>query len=440
MARATFRDPAGMEAQSASLQQEIARILVNAPALPVEVPAFDAVLQKVEVRQGGIELVFGKQAPIARIRLAAQNDTKGGWSGMEATVIELHRPSESFLQSMRVIAARLRRSIDRTKWQAAWIQAKKLAALPADIPLGFYRQLVPGVAGQGLVRTGFNCNQNCGICWQDREWGRFGSEQVLIWIEDLYLAGARRLIISGGEPTLDHSLASYIEWARTLGFDTITLETNAIRFASSGLAEQLRDAGLSDCFVSLHSGDAAISDAITRAPGTFGKTVAGIKSLLAAHLPVRLNCVMTAEGLPTLPGFPGFVRSTFGNDPGLQGIMLSQPTDPYDPQLLARIVPPPQQLRIALKQTIDRAFELKLPISGLDGPCGPPLCAFGADPRITGLRPIPETIDGRIYLAACDECSVRAACFGARAADVELYGEDCVVPIRSYPASLPGRK
>ena len=46
--------------------------------------------------------------------------------------------------------------------------------------MGFYRQLVAGLDhAEGLIRTGFLCNQDCGICWQDRAWGRHTPEQVL---------------------------------------------------------------------------------------------------------------------------------------------------------------------------------------------------------------------------------------------------------------------
>jgi MoaA/NifB/PqqE/SkfB family radical SAM enzyme len=288
---------------------------------------------------------------------------------------------------------------------------------------------------QGLVRTGFNCNQDCGICWQDRTWGRFGGEQILTWIEDLRAAGARDLIISGGEPTLDRQLESYIRHARSLGFGAVTLETNAIQFSKGGLADRLRDAGLSDCFVSLHSGDATTSDAITRAPGTFVRTVAGIKALLAARIPVHLNCVMTREGIDHLAGVPDFVHAEFGRDPHLQSLMLSQPSDPFDKALLPTIVPDPARIRALLPGVIDRAFALGITVRGLDGPCGPPLCAFGADRRITGLTPVLEQLAGRTYLPPCQECAVRNACFGVRAADAEIFGDACVRPFAAPPAA-----
>ncbi len=439
MAGAVFRDPPDFDAKVAALRLEIARALVKAPTLPIELRAFDLTLLSVEADRNAIDLVLGKGSPIAKLRLERApielaNDASTVRRAVEVTIIEVHPDAKRFQRQLESMATRLRAAITTDKWRWAREPARLLAEMPVGVPFAFYRQIVPGVGEHGLVRTGFNCNQNCGICWQDRDWGRFGPEQTLTWIEDLYAAGARRLIISGGEPTLDSKLESYIRHARELGFRGVTLETNAIQFSKPGLAVRLRDAGLSDCFVSLHSGDAETSDAITRAPGTFGRTVAGIQALLAAEVPVRINCVMTREGIDHLEGVPDFIHATFGAHPFLHGLMLSQPTDPYDRALLPSILPEPGRLRTVLRAVIDRAFALGIPVSGLDGPCGPPLCAFGADRRITALTPISEHLDGRTYLAACEHCAVRAACFGVRVADVQLYGEACASPLASTPS------
>jgi len=436
MAAAAFRDPPGIEVENAALQREIARILVKAPELPVELPAFDLTLLAIEASRDAIDLVLGKSSPIVRLRMRPSRpaDDRENAAAVDVQAIAVHASVDRFRRQIDAMARRLRAAISAEKWAAAMQPARRLAARPVGVPLAFYRQLVPGVAGQGLVRVGFRCNQDCGICWQDRHWGRFDAEQILVWIEDLHAAGARNLIISGGEPTLDAQLEDYIRRARAIGFRTVTLETNAIQFARPGLAERLRDAGLGDCFVSLHSGDAATSDAITRAPGTFAKTVAGVHALLAAGVPVQLNCVMTREGIDHLEGVPDFVHTTFGNHPQLQGLMLSQPSDPFDLTLLPKIVPEPQRVRAILPRVIDRAFALGVPARGLDGPCGPPLCAFGADRRITSLQSISELLDSRTYLPACDGCAVRHACFGVRRADADLYGDACAQPLLAPPS------
>ncbi len=431
MAGIEFRDPPDVEARAAALEVEIARTLVRAPSLPVELPAFDLTLLGVAPGAQHVDLVLGKSEPIAHLRITRSDDPT---AAVEVDVVEVNGAAARFGKHLDKMARRLRPAISLEKWRRANRTARELAALPVGVPLAFYRQIVPGVDGQALVRVGFRCNQNCGICWQDRQWGTYGPEQILLWVEDLRNAGAHSLIISGGEPTLDPDLQAYIERAREVGFRNVTLETNAILFAKGRHAERLRSAGLSDCFVSLHSGDAATSDLITRAPGTFERTVAGIKALLDAAVPVRLNCVLTAEGIDHLESVPALVAGEFAGHPHFKGLMLSQPSDPFDPALIPSIVPEPSRLRQVLYRVIDRAFDLGISISGLDGPCGPPLCAFGADPRITDLAPASERLSGRTFLPACDACAVREACFGARNADVDLFAEACVAPLADRPA------
>jgi hypothetical protein len=418
---ARFRDPPPPDAEAGEVKREIARILVRAPTLPIDLPVFKLTLLDVEAGRRGIDLLIGKSSPIARLRLRAADKNEpvplGKPPAVSISIEQIHSDAVRFDRELRTMADRIRSAVTAEQWEQAKSIAKKLQGLPVGVPIGFFRQIVAGVVPiQGLVRTGFNCNQDCGICWQGRDWGRFGADQVRTWIEDLYAAGARQIIISGGEPTLDPELESYVRLAKTLGFHDITLETNAIQFAKDGMAQRFRDAS------------------ITRAPGTFVRTVKGIQALLAANVKVNLNCVMTNEGLDHLAGLPDFIHSSFGKHPLLDGLMLSLPTNSFDPKLDQQIIPEPTKLRRILKPTIDRAFELGLVVRGLDGPCGPPLCAFGADRRITNLQPIPESLDFRQYLPGCSGCSVRHACFGVRSGQAALYGDACIQPI-STPAA-----
>lgn len=420
---ARFRDPPSVEEHAARLRSELARILVAAPSLPVELPAAQLALVDVHADRRGIDLLLGPSDPVARLRITMSD-------AASVAVSELHPAAQRYQRILGALAARVERSITKEKWARARAVADELITLPSGVPLGYFRQIVAGVEPlQGLVRTGFRCNQDCGMCWQARDWGRYGPEQILVWIDDLRALGASSLIISGGEPTLDPELPRYIEHARSIGLASITLETNAIQMAKPGNAQRLRDAGLTTAFVSLHSGDADVSDAITRAPGTHARTVLGVRALLDAGVPVVLNAVMTGEGIDRLGALPDFVHDTFGPHPLLRSLMISYPTEPFDRALVPEIVPEPARLRAALREAIDRALALGIRVRGLDGPCGPPLCAFGADPRITELRPVPGQVDFRLHVAACDRCVVKHVCFGVRSVDVDRYGEACVEPI-----------
>lgn len=438
-----FRDPPSLDERSRALQERVAAALVRAPRVPIELPAFKLTLLEVRADRKGIELVVGIESPIAALRfervrdLASLGASTPGTAPVKVSVRTLHEPTaRRFERELAVMSERVRASLTPARWDEAWAHARGLAELPVGVPMGFYRQLVAGIDHpEALVRTGFLCNQDCGICWQDRTWGRFDAAQVLTWIEDLYLGGARSIILSGGEPTLDPALERYVRHARSLGYAQVTLETNAVQLAKPGLAQRLRDAGVTSAFVSLHSAREEVSDAITRAPGTHARTLKGIAALFETGMVVKLNAVMTQEGLHCLSELPDFLDRTFGAwKSQLLGLMLSFPTQPWDASLVPAIAPDPVVLRRELRRTIDRAIALGLNPHGLDGPCGPPLCAFGADPRVTALTPVPEPVDFRAHLAPCAGCAVRDACFGVRTTDAQLYGDACVEPLRERPS------
>ncbi|MFO0629316.1 MAG: radical SAM protein [Polyangiales bacterium] len=448
---AVFRDPPPRDDEARALRVEIARALVRAPSLPVALPRFQLTLCDVQVDRRAVELLVGHEAPVAALRVepADRGDAlvtlraPGAPSAVvRVTVREVHPVAARYARQLAVMAERVQAAVTAEAWAQASALAKTLREIPAGVPLGFFRQLVAGLDHpEGLIRTGFLCNQDCGICWQDRGWGRHPPSQVLRWIEDLRAAHATSVIFSGGEPTLDPSLEDYVRHARALGFTQVTLETNAIQCAKPGRAERLRDAGVTTAFVSLHSPDAETSDAITRAPGTHARTVKGAHALLSAGVPVKFNAVMTQEGLAHLAALPDFLHREFAPyGPLLRGLMLSYPTEPYDPSLAPSIVPEPATLRRSLRAALDRAFALGLTPEGLDGPCGPPLCAFGADPRVASLRPVPEPVDFRRHLPRCEGCAVRGACFGVRIADVAVYGDACAEPLAEVPAGLQNER
>lgn len=448
----TFRDPTPPDDEARALRLKIAQVLARAPRLPIDLPAFGLRLLDVTADPKGVSLQLGPEHPVAALRITRRRAEPGapvplrkpGDPAVDIAVEALHDVARRHERELAVMAERLRRAITPAQWDEALGYARTLRTLPVGVPMHFFRQLVPGLREPGgLIRTGFRCNQDCGICWQSRDWGGFDAAHILGWIEDLAGAGVRSLIISGGEPTLDPKLEQYLRHARALGVTAITLETNAIQCARNDLAARLRDAGLTTAFVSLHSADAAVSDAITRAPGTHVRTVQGVHALLDAGVTVKLNAVMTGEGLAHLAGLPDFIHREFGRHGNLlKKLMLSYPTDPFDQALIPEIVPEPGALRVALRETLERAFALGIVPEGLDGPCGPPLCAFGADPRVTSLAPIPEALPFRQYLAGCAGCAVRDACFGCRTADVSLYGDACAEPIARAPlpnATTSGR-
>src|SRR5215475_13139990 len=150
MAGASFRDPVGLDLQVAALQLEIARTLVNAPALPIELRAFDLTLLAVAAERSAIDLVLGKSSPLAKVRIeraSTPTDAGDGPSARPAataiTIIDLHPDAKRFQPALLSIRRRLLAAISVGKLERALVRARQLAGIPVGVPLAFYRQLVP---------------------------------------------------------------------------------------------------------------------------------------------------------------------------------------------------------------------------------------------------------------------------------------------------------
>lgn len=114
--------------------------------------------------------------------------------------------------------------------------------------------------------------------------------------------GTDEILFTSGEPTLSPNLLEYVGWAKTKGFSVIGLISNGRRFAYRGFVDQLVAAGLNHVTVSIHGHCAELHDGLTRAPGSFAQTQAGLVHLTALRkshaLCVQTSTVVTRRNLP----------------------------------------------------------------------------------------------------------------------------------------------
>jgi hypothetical protein len=146
--------------------------------------------------------------------------------------------------------------------------------------------------------------------------------------------------------------------------------------------------------------------------------------------------VITSESISTVAGLPDYLRETFGEHPLLETLVISDLGATFEDGLVGKLVPEPAATRAVLPTLIDRAIATGIQLNGLGGPCGPHLCMFGADPRVVSLEPIPGPVPFRRYLPACDQCSVKSACFGVRDGQIDLFGAATVQPLGAVPARV----
>jgi hypothetical protein len=296
--------------------------------------------------------------------------------------------------------------------------------------------------GDGAQRTlalwlGFGCDQNCYTCWQSRSWPEPPRDWFRSWLDQGISAGAKCLILSGGEPTLHPSLPELLARAKAAGLHTV-LETNALRLSEPGTAERLRTTGVDELFVSLHAGDARTSDTLTQVEGSFLRTVAGIRAGLGAGLPTSLQCVVERMTAPGLAQQARFVVETFVKPPraegrpGVRSVTYSFPTQYLDAARFRGALVPFDELRPSLSEAI-RVLRENGVEARFVGMSGLPLCASDA-PRNEAARLGPATAQDRQskgYAAPCDRCLVRTYCPGVPDAYRAIHGERGLLPVTS---------
>ena len=153
------------------------------------------------------------------------------------------------------------------------------------------------------IKTGFACNNRCLFCVQgdkrERHADRTTDELRAILQEAREAADG--VVFTGGEVTLRPDLFDLVDWARTLGFSVIQIQTNGRRLAYMDYVAGLIRAGATEFSPAVHGPDAAVHDALTQAPGSFRQTVQGIRNVTRLGRPVLINSVITRANFRLLP-------------------------------------------------------------------------------------------------------------------------------------------
>ncbi len=300
---------------------------------------------------------------------------------------------------------------------------------------------------RGYLRLVWACNQRCRFCWVDFGARPPSRDEALTQVRVLAEKGCDLLVITGGEPTLSPHLLEVVTEARKRGIGGVELQTNALAIGRSpALAARLAGAGLTRALVSLHSHRAEVSDQITRAPGTWELTVAGIDALLGAGVEVALSTVLGVPNAADAPGLATFVAERWKGRVGIawaaaHPVNEAAALDPAAIAPLSLIGPP---LREALALCLARG----VPFGNMGERCGVPPCVLGADPGIVELPGPPDGDVARsfVHLEPCAACALRDLCPGVRRLYARLHGADGLqpltperaAPLRALLAAPPG--
>lgn len=143
------------------------------------------------------------------------------------------------------------------------------------------------------------CNYKCVYCRTGNEGALYGDlpfEDYLRMARILAGMGINKIRLTGGEPLLRRGIVDFVRDLSQLRTQDskpldIALTTNGHLLA--GMAQPLKDAGLSRVTVSMDAVDPDRFARITRVPGGYDHVLAGIRAAKRAGLePVKVNCVL----------------------------------------------------------------------------------------------------------------------------------------------------
>ncbi|MDI6759046.1 MAG: radical SAM protein, partial [Candidatus Omnitrophota bacterium] len=132
------------------------------------------------------------------------------------------------------------------------------------------------------VRLTRVCNNQCLFCL-DKE-AQDGSvvpfEKVRLNLQKGRRLGIKRLVLSGGEPTLHPVFFDIITLAKNLGYEHIQVISNGRMFAYFKFLRQAVKSGISEITFSMHGHNRRLHDRQTKISGSFQQSLAGLLNAL----------------------------------------------------------------------------------------------------------------------------------------------------------------
>jgi MoaA/NifB/PqqE/SkfB family radical SAM enzyme len=162
------------------------------------------------------------------------------------------------------------------------------------------------------VRLTSCCNNRCLFCLDaDAQDGTVRPRgDVVADIEEGARRGRRRLILSGGEPTIHPDFHDLVAAGVASGYERVQVISNGRMFARPGFLDAAIAAGLGELTVSLHGHRAELHDRLVDVPGAFAQTVRALRAALEVPgLVVNVDIVVCGANVASLDAIVALCRS-----------------------------------------------------------------------------------------------------------------------------------
>lgn len=171
---------------------------------------------------------------------------------------------------------------------------------------------------RAMIEVSDRCNEVCVHCYQEQgKKGEMSTAEIKGVMDELATLGVLLLTISGGEATLRKDFLELVAHARARNF-AVRVFTNGMTMTEA-LANELARLAVQTVEISLYSHRAEMHDFVTGVPGSFEKTVAGIRHLRTAGVDVHIKTPTMSVNEHELDSYIEFVSalgSTYSVDAG----------------------------------------------------------------------------------------------------------------------------
>lgn len=286
--------------------------------------------------------------------------------------------------------------------------------------------------GLQVLRPTVNCNQDCVFCSANETSGNVWEDpsRMIRTIARRARTGVYQISFGGGEPTLSKHLVDFVATASRAGVRDVDIVTNAVLLARPGKVEELRAAGLTRAFVSLHAHDEALSRTITLKSGDFDKTRQGIHNLLRAGVAVTINHVVSRLNYRYLRRFVEFLHAEFE---GRVSLSFAFVTPQYRALENLALVPRLTDVMPYLARAMYRALELgqRFVVGSRQGipPCFLKEFAPWSDVLMMAEEAATEDGHQKQKAEACGSCRYREFCTGLWKPYVARHGTSEIAPV-----------
>lgn len=175
---------------------------------------------------------------------------------------------------------------------------------------GVKKPFVPGAPFQVVWNITRACNLKCTHCYENA--GKKGTNElskleINKGLEILSRAGVTSVAFSGGEPTTNPHIISYIELTRELGMYP-ALATNGYTLSKEVVLNKFVDAGLEFIQISIDGLNPETHDSFRGVKGSWNKAIKAVENSVEADLFVEVATTVTTNNINEIPDIIEFVR------------------------------------------------------------------------------------------------------------------------------------